>query len=150
MVCYLKSDGGIRDRRHVWSLSPLNQSLGLAPLKHRFRSSNKIAQAKLCWVVRQSESDALGIKGLEIRLAPPLPSHKFKRDHVSAICDGCHGSPCPVMANHATSRARTPISYSGDGHEKEVDPWRYRGLACELVRARRCRSNNPRLRFTRY
>ena len=38
---------------------------------------------------------------------------------------------------------RTPISYSGDGHEKEVDPWRYRGLACELVRARRCRSHNP-------
>jgi hypothetical protein len=39
--------------------------------------------------------------------------------------------------------------YPGDGHEKEVDPWRYRPRACELVRARRCRSHNPCLRFTR-
>jgi len=33
----------------------------------------------------------------------------------------------------------------GDGHEREVDRWRYRALACELVRARRGRGDNPPL-----
>ena len=41
------------------------------------------------------------------------------------------------------------LAFPGDGHEKEVDAWRYRALACDLVGARRRRSHNPRLRFTR-
>ena len=51
----------------------------------------------------------------------------------------CSGKPPHVEGQNT--------DYPGDGHEKEVDPWRYRSLACELVRARRCRSHNPRLRL---
>jgi len=35
------------------------------------------------------------------------------------------------------------LDFRGDGHEREVDPWRYRALACNLVRARRYRNHNP-------
>jgi hypothetical protein len=41
------------------------------------------------------------------------------------------------------ARARTRIRFPGDGHEREVDPWRYRAPASELARARRCRRDNP-------
>ena len=27
------------------------------------------------------------------------------------------------------------LDFRGDGHEREVDPWRYRALACDLARA---------------
>ena len=58
-----------------WSLSVLYQSLGLAPPEHRFRSSNKNAEAKFRQVRRMMVlgylgericHDAPGIKGLDI------------------------------------------------------------------------------------
>ena len=53
-------------------------------------------------------------------------------------------SPCSGKPPHVEGQN---TDYPGDGHENELDPWRYRGVACDLVRARRCRSHNPRLRL---
>jgi len=59
-------------------------------------------------------------------LALALLSHKIKRDHVCAICDGYHELTLAGFGNtsHVSRqvRARTRM-IPADGHEKEFGPW---------------------------
>src|SRR5215469_13035418 len=75
--------------------------------------------------VRLSEichDNALSFKGLDIRSRPLTFQWVGKRKKRGPE----HG-----------------LEFRGNGHEREVDPWRYRALACNLVRARRYRNHNP-------